>query len=216
MDLITTLIDFALHVDEHLSSMIVKYGSWTYLLLFIIIFLETGFVVTPFLPGDSLLFAAGTFCAIGSLDLKTTILLLSFAAIIGDSVNYWAGAIVGPRVFKKENVRFFNKRHLDRTHRFYEKYGGKTIVIARFVPIVRTFAPFVAGIGKMTYWKFLFYNITGGFFWVLVCTFAGYYFGNIEFVRSNFSIAILTIILISIMPALVETFRVKLKYGKYF
>ncbi|MCX7857172.1 MAG: DedA family protein [Deltaproteobacteria bacterium] len=204
-----TLIDFILHIDKHLSVIIAEYGAWTYLILFLIVFLETGLVVTPFLPGDSLLFAAGTFCALGAIDISTTIVLLSFAAILGDTVNYWAGAIVGPKVFSKENVRFLNKKHLERTHEFYEKYGGKTIIIARFVPIVRTFAPFVAGIGKMTYSKFLIYNIIGGIAWVLICTFAGYYFGNIPFVRSNFSIVIVAIIVISIMPGIIEFLKVK-------
>jgi membrane-associated protein len=172
--------------------------------------METGLVVTPFLPGDSLLFAAGTFCALGALDLNKIILLLSFAAILGDTVNYWVGAIVGPKVFKREDVRFLNRKHLERTHQFYEKYGGKTIVIARFVPIVRTFAPFVAGIGKMTYGRFLFYNVSGGILWVTVFASAGYYFGNIPFVKSNFSFVIIAIVIMSIMPGIVEFLRVRL------
>lgn len=205
------LLDFILHIDKHLSSIIGQYGPWTYLIIFLIVFLETGLVVTPFLPGDSLLFAVGTFCALGVLDLEKALILLSFAAILGDTVNYWAGAIVGPKVFKKENARFFNKKHLDRTHEFYERYGGKTIVIARFVPIIRTFAPFVAGIGKMTYLRFLLYNVTGGIAWVSICIYAGYYFGNIPVVKSNFSLVIGAIILISIMPALIEFAKEKLK-----
>jgi membrane-associated protein len=209
MEEIKTLLDFILHIDRHIGSLIGAYGHWTYLILFVIVFMETGLVVTPFLPGDSLLFAAGTFCALGALDLNKIILLLSFAAILGDTVNYWVGAIVGPKVFKREDVRFLNRKHLERTHQFYEKYGGKTIVIARFVPIVRTFAPFVAGIGKMTYGRFLFYNVSGGILWVTVFASAGYYFGNIPFVKSNFSFVIIAIVIMSIMPGIVEFLRVR-------
>ncbi|HEY7205178.1 MAG TPA: VTT domain-containing protein, partial [Methylomirabilota bacterium] len=158
MDLVWSLVDVLLHLDRHLSEIIQHYGVWTYLILFLIVFCETGLVVTPFLPGDSLLFAVGTFAAIGALDLWLAMLLLAVAAILGDSVNYAIGARLGPRVFRREGVRFLNRRHLDRTHEFYERYGAKTIVIARFVPIVRTFAPFVAGIGRMSYPRFLFYN----------------------------------------------------------
>ncbi|MCS7280928.1 MAG: DedA family protein [Desulfobacterota bacterium] len=209
MEFLGAFFDFVLHIDKHLGSLIAQYGSWIYLLLFLIVFLETGFVVTPFLPGDSLLFACGTFCALGALDMEKVIILLSLAAIIGDTVNYWAGALLGPRVFRREDVRFLNKKHLERTQRFYEKYGGKTIVIARFVPIVRTFAPFVAGIGKMNYPKFLFYNVTGGVAWVVICTYLGYYFGNIPIVKSNFSLVILAIIIISLLPAIVEYVKIR-------
>lgn len=200
-------MDIFLHIDAHLNSVIQNYGLWTYLILFLVIFCETGLVVTPFLPGDSLLFAAGTFAAAGSLEAGWLFVLLSIAAVAGDTVNYWIGYFVGPKVFKKENVRFLNKKYLDRTHQFYEKYGGKTIFIARFIPIIRTFAPFVAGIGKMSYWRFISYNVSGGVVWIAVCVFAGYYFSNLPIVKQNFSIVILAIILISILPAVIEFLR---------
>ena len=205
--LIATLLDYVLHLDKHLHVIIQDYGVWTYLILFAIIFCETGLVVTPFLPGDSLLFAIGTFAALGSLDLGLTLVLLSLAAILGDAVNYAIGYRLGPRVFSREGVRFLNRDYLDRTHRFYERYGAKTIVIARFVPIIRTFAPFVAGIGRMTYARFALYNVAGGIGWILSLTLAGYLFGNIPLVRKNFSLVIFAIIIISILPALVEVLR---------
>jgi len=211
MEFIKYIVDFIIHIDVHLGAIIKDYGLWTYLILFIIIFCETGLVVTPFLPGDSLLFAAGTFAAIGSLDVLWLFLLLSVAAVGGDTVNYWTGCFFGPKVFHKDHVRFLNKEYLDRTHQFYEKYGGKTIIIARFIPIIRTFAPFVAGIGNMTYWRFISYNIIGGVAWIAICVFAGYYFGNLNLVRSNFSLVILAIIIISIIPGVVEI--LKHKYG---
>jgi membrane-associated protein len=183
------------------------YGTWTYGLLFAIVFLETGLVVTPFLPGDSLLFAAGSFAALGALDVSFLFVLLSAAAVLGDSVNYAIGHFLGPKVFHYERSRFFNPDHLRRTHEFYEKYGGKTIIIARFVPIVRTFAPFVAGIGAMSYPRFLAYNVFGGVLWVSVCLFAGFFFGNLPFVRRNFSLVIIVIIVLSVLPALVEYLR---------
>lgn len=201
------LIDFILHLDKHLSAIIQSFGSGTYLLLFLIVFAETGFVVTPFLPGDSLLFAAGAFAALGDLDIVWVFLVLTGAAIIGDSVNYAIGNFFGPKVFHKENARFLKKEYLDKTHQFYEKYGAKTIVIARFVPIVRTFAPFVAGVGQMSYWTFLTYNILGALLWVTVCVFAGYFFGNIPVVKENFTLVIFVIILISILPAIFEYWR---------
>ena len=207
MGLIAQLIDFVLHIDSHLDLIIQDYGLLTYLFLFVIIFCETGFVVTPFLPGDSLLFAVGTFAARGSLGLAAALAVLAGAAILGDTVNYWIGAVVGPKVFHKENVRFLNRKHLERTHQFYERYGGKTIVIARFVPIVRTFAPFVAGIGKMTYVHFLAYNVIGGVAWVLSFVFAGFWFGNIPVVKRNFTFVIFAIIVISVMPAVIEVIR---------
>ncbi len=207
MGLIGQILDFVLHIDTHLDQIITTYGLLTYLLLFIIVFCETGFVVTPFLPGDSLLFAVGAFSARGSLAMGVSLVVLAAAAIGGDTANYWIGAVVGPRVFHRENVRFLNKRHLDRTHAFYERYGGKTIVIARFVPIVRTFAPFVAGIGKMTYARFLAYNVAGGIAWVLLFVLGGFYFGNILIVRRNFSLVIIAIIVISVMPAVIEVIR---------
>jgi membrane-associated protein len=207
MELLKTFIDIFLHIDRHFSEIIQNYGLWTYLIMFIIIFLETGLVVTPFLPGDSLLFAAGAFAALGALDMTWLFVILSIAAIGGDTVNYWIGAYVGPKVFHKEKVRFLNREYLDRTHQFYEKYGGKTIIIARFVPIIRTFAPFVAGIGSMTYWKFISYNVIGGVAWIILCTLAGYFFGNLPIVKENFSLVILVIIIISILPGVIEYLR---------
>ncbi|MEK6682029.1 MAG: DedA family protein [Nitrospirota bacterium] len=207
MELIKDFIDIIIHLDKYLNLVIQNYGILTYLILFLIIFCETGFVVTPFLPGDSLLFAAGTFAAIGSLDVLWLFGLLTFAAIAGDTVNYWIGDFLGPKVFHGENVRFLNKKHLERTHQFYEKYGGKTIIIARFVPIIRTFAPFIAGIGKMAYSRFVAYNISGGILWVAVFVFSGYYFGNIPVVKQNFTTVIFAIIFISIMPGVIEVLR---------
>jgi membrane-associated protein len=207
MDLVHWFVDFFLHLDRHLAEVIQAYGTWTYALLFTIVFLETGLVVTPILPGDSLLFAAGSFAALGALDVSLLFVLLSVAAILGDTVNYAIGHYLGPKVFHYERSRFFNPDHLRKTHRFYEKYGGKTIIIARFVPIVRTFAPFVAGIGAMTYWRFLAYNVAGGILWVAVCLFAGYFFGNLPIVKNNFSLAIVAIVLLSVMPAVVEYVR---------
>jgi len=205
--MISQIIDFVLHLDKHLSELIQAFGWWTYLILFAVIFCETGFVVTPFLPGDSLLFAAGTFAAAGALDVLWLFFILCTAAILGDTVNYWIGHFVGPKVFSKEKNRFFKKEYLDRTHRFYGKYGAETIIIARFVPIVRTFAPFVAGIGRMSYGKFISYNVIGGIGWVAVFVFGGYFFGNIPFVKRHFSLVIMAIILISILPAVVEFLR---------
>jgi membrane-associated protein len=213
MEFIKSVIDFVLHLDVHLSELIQTYGLWTYLILFAVIFCETGLVVTPFLPGDSLLFAAGTFAARGDLKVVVLFLLLAAAAVIGDTVNYWIGKIIGPKVFQKENSRIFKKQYLDRTHEFYEKYGAETIIIARFVPIVRTFAPFVAGIGRMTYGKFLSYNIIGGVGWVALFTFGGYFFGNIPFVKKNFSLVIIAIILISLVPVLLEFLKHRKRKG---
>jgi len=202
------LVDLFLHLDRHLGEIIRDYGTWTYLILWAIIFCETGLVVTPFLPGDSLLFAAGSFAALGSLDPHWLFLLLSIAAILGDTVNYWLGAWIGPRAFSGE-IRFLKKEYLDRTHRFYEKYGGKTIILARFVPIVRTFAPFVAGIGAMNYGRFIVYNVVGGVAWVAIFVYGGYYFGTREFVQRNFSLVIVAIVLISVMPMVVEYVRAR-------
>ncbi|HEU4386922.1 MAG TPA: DedA family protein [Blastocatellia bacterium] len=207
MHLLSKLVDIFLHLDRHLNDVIRDYGAWTYLILFAIIFCETGLVATPFLPGDSLLFAAGAFAAAGSLEVVWLFLLLSLAAIAGDTVNYWAGYLIGPKIFHKENVRFLNKKHLERTHQFYEKYGGKTIIIARFIPIVRTFAPFVAGIGRMSYWRFISYNVIGGVAWIAICVFAGYFFGNIPVVKQNFSLVIIAIVIISVLPGVYEYLR---------
>jgi membrane-associated protein len=207
MELIEALFEILLHLDKHLDLVIRNYGIWTYAILFLIIFLETGLVVTPFLPGDSLLFAGGTFAALGSLDARWLVISLSIAAIAGDTANYWIGYTVGPKVFNKEKSRFLNKEHLYRTHRFYEKYGGKTIILARFIPIIRTFAPFVAGIGSMTYRRFILYNISGGIAWVVIFVLGGYLFGNIPVVKQNFSLVIFAIIILSILPGIVEFLR---------
>lgn len=213
MEVILKLIEIFIHLDEYLGQVIREYGTWTYLLLFLIIFLETGFVVTPFLPGDSLLFAAGTFAGLGDLNVAFLFFLLSFAAIAGDTVNYWIGHFVGPRAFSGE-VRFLKKEYLDRTHAFYEKHGGKTIILARFIPIIRTFAPFVAGIGAMTYPRFIAYNVIGGILWVFLFTFGGYFFGNLTFVQENFSFVVIAIILISVMPAVIEFLKERLRHSK--
>ncbi|HXJ77338.1 MAG TPA: DedA family protein [Candidatus Methylomirabilis sp.] len=207
MDLMRQLLDIVLHLDRHLSTVIQDYGVWTYLILFLIIFCETGLVVTPILPGDSLLFAVGTFAARGALDVGLVLVLLSVAAVAGDTLNYAIGARVGPQIFSKEGVRFLNREYLDRTHRFYERHGAKTIVIARFVPIIRTFAPFVAGIGRMSYPRFLAYNVAGGVGWITCLVLGGYAFGNIPVVRQNFSVVIFAIIVLSILPGVVEFLR---------
>jgi len=206
MDFLAGFVDLFLHLDEHLANIISQYGTWTYAILFAVIFLETGVVVTPFLPGDSLLFAAGTFAALGSLNVYVLAGLLIVAAILGDTVNYSIGHYLGERAY---NIKFLKKEYFDRTHAFFEKHGGKTIFLARFVPIVRTFAPFVAGIGKMSYTYFITYNFVGGIVWVLLFTFAGYFFGNIPFVRKNFEFVIVAIILISLLPMLVEWWKAR-------
>lgn len=203
MEVIKFLIDFVLHLDEYLNVIIANYGSWTYGILFLIIFLETGFVVTPFLPGDSLLFAAGTFAALGSLNPVVLFILLSAAAVIGDTVNYSIGSFIGPRAFSGD-IKFLKQEHLDRTHEFYEKHGGKTIILARFIPIIRTFAPFVAGVGSMTYGHFILYNVVGGITWVALFIFGGYFFGNLPLVRNHFELVIITIIVISLLPPVFE------------
>jgi membrane-associated protein len=214
MEWITTLIDLFLHLDKHLNVIIRDYGLWTYLILFVIIFCETGLVATPFLPGDSLLFAAGAFAANGVLNPLVLFSLLSIAAVLGDTVNYWIGNLVGPKIFHREEVRFFKKEYLIRTHEFYERYGGKTIIIARFIPIIRTFAPFVAGIGKMTYLHFISYNVIGGIAWITVFIFGGYHFGNLPMVKKNFTLVIMAIIFISILPAIIEFLRQRLQASK--
>jgi membrane-associated protein len=214
MEMLKYAIDVFIHLDTYLNIIITDYGMWTHALLFIVIFCETGLVVTPFLPGDSLLFAAGTFAALGALDLTGLAVSLSIAAVAGDTVNYWVGCILGPKVFASQGSRWLNRKHLDETHRFYEKYGGKTIIIARFVPIIRTFAPFVAGIGSMTYARFITYNVVGGVAWILVFTLGGYFFGNIPIVRRNFTIVVMAIIVISVLPAVIEFVRQKLGVKK--
>jgi len=208
MDFFRKAIDVFLHLDRHLAEQIAVYGPWIYGLLFLIIFMETGLVVTPILPGDSLLFAVGALCATGGLNLATILLLLISAALLGDNVNYWIGYTIGPKVFKKE-TRFLNRKHLDRTHQFYERYGGKTIIMARFVPIVRTFTPFVAGIGRMPYSRFISYSVFAAAFWVSSMTLCGYFFGNIPIIKRNFSAVILMIVFISILPAIIEYLRSK-------
>ena len=213
MEIISELVDFILHLDVHLNTIIKNFGIWTYLILFLIIFLETGVVVTPFLPGDSLLFAAGSFAALGSLNVFALFILLTLAAILGDTLNYWIGHFIGPRAFSG-NTRFLKKEYLDRTHVFYEKHGGKTIILARFIPIIRTFAPFVAGIGAMDYPHFFFYNVIGAVLWVSIFTFGGYFFGNLPFVKDNFTIVIMVIILISVLPGVFEFLREKFKSRK--
>ena len=212
MDLFSLLIDFFLHLDKHLPELVGQFGAWSYVLLFAVVFCETGLVVTPLLPGDSLLFAAGTLAAAGILDVNALCVMLGIAAVLGDTVNYLIGAWVGPRVFYEANARFFKKEYLDRTHRFYERYGGKTIILARFIPIIRTFAPFVAGIGRMSYVRFLVYNVTGGILWVISLIYCGYFFGNLPLVQEHYSTVILAIIIISIMPMVYEFIRQKRGY----
>ncbi len=213
MGFINNFADFILHLDKYLSLIIQQFGIWTYLILFLIIFAETGLVVTPFLPGDSLLFAAGTFAAIGSLNVFALFIALLIAAILGDTINYSIGKFLGSKAFQRY-PKIFKKEYLDKTHKFYEKYGAKTIVLARFVPIVRTFAPFVAGVGRMTYLKFLFYNVFGGILWVALFVFGGYFFGNIQWVKDNFSLVIIIIIILSFMPMVWEYWKHKGGYNK--
>jgi len=204
MELVQYAVDLFLHLDKHLEAVTQSYGSWTYLILFCIIFMETGLVVTPFLPGDSLLFGAGALASLGTLNPLLLFVLLGAAAILGDTVNYWIGMFLGPKLVRGDHPRLIKKNVRDRTHAFFEKYGGKTIILARFVPIVRTFAPFVAGIGAMTYSKFIAYNIIGGLAWVAICTSAGYYFGQMKVVKNNFSLVVLAIIFLSILPGIIE------------
>lgn len=205
--MIHQIVDIFLHLDTHLQAILQTYGVWTYALLFVVVFCETGLVVTPFLPGDSLLFAAGAFAASGWMSLPLLIVLLTVAAVVGDAVNYSIGAFLAPRLASGRKIRFVRDEHLRRTHEFYERYGAKTIVIARFVPIVRTLAPFVAGVGRMGYAKFALYNVLGGALWVIVCSLAGYFFGNMPFVKEHFSLVILGIIFISILPGVFEFLR---------
>ncbi len=208
MEVINFLIDFILHMDVHLNEIISNYGAWTYGILAGVIFMETGFVVTPFLPGDSLLFAAGTFAALGSLNPVTLFLLLSTAAILGDTVNYHIGQYIGERAFSGE-IKFLKKEYLEKTQVFYDKHGGKAIILARFVPIIRTFAPFVAGVGTMKYRKFISYNVIGGLVWVALFISMGYFFGNIPFVKKNFELVIFAIIAISFIPPVLEVLKAR-------
>lgn len=209
LELVKKLVDFILHIDRHLAEIIAAYGLWTYGLLFAIIFVETGLVIMPFLPGDSLLFAAGAFCAKPEtgLNVHAMALLLFVAAVLGDTLNYWVGAKIGPAVFKREDSVWLRKKHLERAHEFFERYGGRAIILARFVPIVRTFVPFVAGVGQMTYPRFLAYNVVGGFAWIYFFIYAGYLFGNQPFVQKNFKLVIIAIIVLSVVPMVVEFVR---------
>lgn len=210
MEFIQYLIDLVLHLDVHLNELILMFGLWTYAILFLIIFAETGLVVTPFLPGDSLLFALGALAAGGAFHLETLMILLTLASIAGDTTNYSIGNYLGPKVFHFENSRFFNKEYLMKTHGFYEKHGGKTIILAKFLPIFRTFAPFVAGIGSMTYPKFIMFNVIGGLIWINGFLLLGFFFGNIPFVKENFGVVILAIIFISILPAVYQVVKAKM------
>lgn len=201
MELLTHFIDIVLHLDVYLAALIGQYGPWIYAILFAIIFAETGLVVTPFLPGDSLLFVAGALAAVGDMDIGVLVLTLSVAAVLGNSTNYAIGRTLGPRVFQWPDSRFFNRHALEKTHAFYEKHGGKTIVISRFLPLFRTFAPFVAGIGAMPWWRFTMFNLAGGVAWAASLTLAGYWFGNVPFVKNNLTAVIVVIVVISLIPA---------------
>lgn len=212
MEFITQLIDFIIHIDRHLQEIIGQYGTLTYLILFLIIFCETGLVVMPLLPGDSLLFAAGTFAALGALNPVLLIVLLCIAAIAGDTVNYWVGKWVGPKAFSGR-IRWLRQDYLDRTQDFYRRHGGKTIVLARFVPIIRTFAPFVAGVGIMQYSRFIVYNVVGGVVWVTLFTLGGYLFGNLPVIRENFSLVVLAIIAVSMIPLVTEWLKSRRRAG---
>ena len=214
MNLISALIDLVLHLDKHLGILINNYGAWVYVILFLIILFETGLVVTPFLPGDSVIFAASAFAALGSLNIFILIISLMVAAILGDTINYNIGRHLGQKLLSRGDSRFIKKEYIDRTNAYYDKYGGKTIIIARFIPIVRTFAPFVAGIGSMHYKQFITYNSIGGILWVLVVSLLGFFFGNIPIIANNFSIAIIVMILISILPAIIGLFKEKVKSRK--
>jgi membrane-associated protein len=207
MELLATFIDIILHLDKHLAVLLAEYGTWVYAILFAIIFCETGLVIFPFLPGDSLLFVAGAAAAAGGMDIGILSGLLFLAAVLGDNCNYWIGRTVGPRVFRWEQSRLFNRAAFDKTHAYFERHGGKTIIIARFLPIVRTFAPFVAGVARMTYSRFLPLDIAGGAIWIFSLTFGGYLFGNIPFIKNNLSFVILGIIALSVMPLFVGWLR---------
>ena len=207
MEFISFIIDFILHIDVHLTELVAAYGPWIYLILFLIVFAETGLVVTPFLPGDSLLFVAGAIAAMGEMNVHLLVALLILAAVLGDAVNYAVGHFFGMKLFSNPDSRIFRRQYLDKTHDFYARHGGKTIILARFVPIVRTFAPFVAGVGRMTYRHFFSYNIVGALTWVLSFSYAGYFFGNLPVVKSNLSLLILAIIVVSVLPGVIEIWR---------
>ncbi len=209
MDVLFHLIDFFLHLDKYLPLIIQSFGIWAYVIMFLVIFCETGLVVTPILPGDSLLFALGAFAAQGALNIEILLISLCIAAVAGDTVNYSIGKFLGPKVFHYPDSRFFKREYLVRTHQFYEKHGGKTIIIARFIPIIRTFAPFVAGIGTMKYLRFISYNVVGGISWICLFLLAGYYFGGIPAVKRNFTLVIIAIIILSVMPGVIEYVRQK-------
>ncbi|BEM29263.1 DedA family protein [Serratia marcescens] len=211
MDIIKFIIDFILHIDVHLAELVAQYGMWVYAILFLILFCETGLVVTPFLPGDSLLFVAGALAALPTNDLNvhTMVALMVAAAILGDAVNYTIGRLFGEKLFSNPNSKIFRRSYLDKTHQFYEKHGGKTIILARFVPIVRTFAPFVAGMGHMSYRHFAAYNVIGALVWVLLFTYAGYLFGDLPVVQENLKLLIVGIIIVSILPGVIEIWRHK-------
>jgi membrane-associated protein len=209
VEILSAFIDLVLHLDRHLLALTQEYGVWVYAILFLIVFLETGVVVTPFLPGDSLLFVAGTLAAAGELNVHTLAALLIVAAILGDSLNYSIGRFLGPKVFRYEDSRFFKRAYLEKTQAFFDRHGGKAIVIARFVPIIRTYAPFVAGIGAMRYPRFLAFNVGGALLWVISLTYAGYFFGNLPFIKNNLTIVILGIIFVSILPGLIEVWRAR-------
>ncbi len=211
MDFLLHVMDLLLHLDKHLAALLAQYGSWVYAILFLIIFVETGLVVMPFLPGDSLLFVAGALWAVSGMNVHSLVLVLVVAAILGDSVNYAVGNYLGPKVFHWEDSRWFNRKALDRTHAFYEKHGGKTIVIARFLPFLRTFAPFVAGIGSMTYARFAAYNVFGALLWVGSLVYAGFYFGNLPIIRNNLTLVILVIIGLSLVPLVIAFVREKMR-----
>lgn len=209
MEIVAALWDLAAHLDRHLAAFVAQHGTWVYALLFVIVFCETGLVVTPFLPGDSLLFVVGTLAAAGGMDIGLVMAVLVSAALCGDNTNYWIGRWVGPKVFRDENARWLNRRHLDRTHAFYERHGGKAIVIARFVPIVRTYVPFVAGIGRMPYLRFLAFSVGGALLWVCGLSLAGYWFGNIPAVKNNLAVVIVVIVLISVLPIALEVLKLR-------
>jgi len=213
MELLGQLFDLVLHLDRHLATFVQSHGGWIYFLLFMIVFAETGLVITPFLPGDSLLFVAGTLAAAGGMDVVLLMVVLITAAILGDTVNYWVGHLIGPRVFRRKESLFFKPQYLEYTHAFFERHGGKTIIIGRFLPIIRTFAPFVAGVGSMTYGRFLLYNIAGAVLWVVSLVLLGYLFGNLTVVKENLTLVIIGIIILSLVPGFVEYLRHRQRAG---